>query len=199
MVFRFKGGITEVMLVVFVSFFIFFLSSCKTNKVVVDVNKDRLYYVDTLVYYKSLKLANMLDTEVDRVMKGKVYQFVDEWLGVPFGVSAGVGLDNGKLVQLLYKNVYGVTIPYGYEQLVYDNRLGLYTGKEFWAEGDLLFFEYPDNMATSDSDKTYEKVIGVYLMNNRFLVNCKRTGKVSIERTDDKFWERHFKFAGRCK
>ena len=195
---EFKSCQVCVFLFLFVCVLALFVSSCKVHdKLAVD-KTDIANYVDTLTYYKSLRMSYILDTKVDYVINGKVYQFVDEWMGVPFGVSAGVGLDNGKLVQLLYKNVYDITIPNAYEQLVYDKRLGLYTGKTFWAEGDLLFFEYPEDSLT-DGEQGTEKVIGVYLINNRFLVNCKRTGRVSIERTDDAFWERHFKFAGRCK
>lgn len=191
--------ISGVLLFVLVSVFISCLSSCKIREELTFDKTGKVYYADTVVYYKSLRLSYVLNTSVDYILNGKVYQFVDEWMGVPFGVSAGVGLDNGRLVQLLYQNVYDITIPNGYDQLVYDKRLGLYTGKEFWAEGDLLFFEYPAGIKSSGDEETYEKVIGVYLINNRFLVNCKRTGRVSIERIDDDFWKRYFKFAGRCK
>lgn len=189
----------RMLLFVFVSVFLSCLSSCKVKEELATEKTEKVYYVDTVTYYKSLRLSYVLDSSVDYIMKNKMYQFVNEWMDVPFGVFAGVGLDNGKLVQLLYQNVYDITIPNDYDHLVYDKRLGLYTGKEFWAEGDLLFFEYPGETKSSDDKEISEKVIGVYLINNRFLVNCKRTGRVSIERTDDKFWKSCFKFAGRCK
>ncbi len=177
----------------------FFLSSCLSKKNLQGLNdKEKDPLVDTIFYYKTLRLSYLLETPVDYLITNKLYKVVDDWLNLPYQPSSDVGIEDGKLVKEIYNKVYNYKIPGTYNELVYNKVFSLFTGKSFLEEGDLVFFEYPQ-IDKSGEKAEPEQFVGIYLVNNRFLINCKRTAKVSIEKMDDAFWSTYFKFAGRYK
>ena len=133
----------------------------------------------------SEKYAEILEVNKSDIQNGRLYAFVDQWMGTPyhFGGQDREGIDCSGLAQLLEQEVYGVNIPRSTSQQInvikrkYEEQL---------IEGDLLFFDY--------DGKKFSHV-GIYLQNG-FYVHASSSKGVIITRLHDPYTYKYFSRCG---
>lgn len=89
---------------------------CETNIVTV-VDRPTTESIATLL----IKYALLLDTTVESLSNLPLYQFIDEWIGVPYkyGGNDLSGIDCSSFAGTLYQKIYGLSLPRtSYEQSV---------------------------------------------------------------------------------
>jgi len=131
------------------------------------------------------KYAEIMGVDKDAIQNGRLYAFVDQWMGVPykFGGQDKDGVDCSGLAQLLEQEVYGIMIPRMTSQQInvikrkYEDEL---------KEGDLVFFDF--------DGKKFSHV-GIYLQNGYVLHASSRKG-VMIVRLHDPSMYKYFSRAG---
>ena len=113
-----------------------------------------------------------------------LYKYIDAWMGSPhrMGGQSKDGIDCSGFVGLIYKEVYGKTLPRSSREMgevvkrKYDDQL---------QEGDLVFFSF--------GGKNIDHV-GVYLHNDRFIHVSTKQGVVISNLKDA--W--YYKYMTRC-
>ena len=120
-----------------------------------------------------------------------LYKAIDSWMTTPYKYGSGVcrtGTDCSGFVCGIYKEVYHITLDRSSEdQLEKDvHRIP----KNKLREGDLVFFRIEEGHKVSH--------VGLYLGNQKFVHASTKKG-VCIDGLDDKYYEQHFKAAGRVK
>ena len=140
---------------------------------------------ETNLKEKHAKLVGASEKEIDNI---KLYQFIDEWLDVPYkyGGNTKSGIDCSNFTSLLYKNVYHKEIS-GSSADIFSKCETI--NKEKLKEGDLVFFKI-DNKKISH--------IGVYLMNNKFVHATTKKG-VMINDLNEPYYKKYFFKAGKLK
>ncbi len=131
------------------------------------------------------KYSQMMLVEKSAIQNGRLYSFIDQWMGVPykFGGQDKEGIDCSGLTQLLQQEVYGIQIPRMTSQQVtvikrkYEEEL---------KEGDLVFFDF-DNKQFSH--------VGVYLQNG-YVVHASSTKGVMVVRLKSPSMYKYFSRAG---
>lgn len=131
------------------------------------------------------KYSAILDVNAGDIQNGRLYAFVDEWMGTPylFGGQDRLGIDCSGLAQLLEQDVYGINIPRSTSQQIniikrkYEEQL---------VEGDLLFFDY--------DGKKFSHV-GVYLQNG-YYIHASSSKGVIITRLHDLYTYKYFSRCG---
>jgi len=131
------------------------------------------------------KYAEIMGVDKDAIQNGRLYAFVDQWMGVPykFGGQDKDGVDCSGLAQLLEQEVYGIMIPRMTSQQInvikrkYEDEL---------KEGDLVFFDF--------DGKKFSHV-GIYLQNGYVLHASSRKGVMIVQLHDPSMYK-YFSRAG---
>lgn len=146
--------------------------------------------------YSSLqfKYAKFLNIPPEEITNLRLYGFIDQWLATPYlwGGTDKNGIDCSAFVQKLLGYVYkiNINIPRTSMDQFFTEWIDRFWGKQYLAEGDLIFFRTDENKVISH--------IGLYLK-NRMFVNSSSSKGVSIACLDDPYWKKHFVAAGRIK
>jgi probable lipoprotein NlpC len=158
------------------------LSSCHTRRAAMRGEAGELVKPQQSV---ADKYAAILGVEKSDIQNGRLYDFVDDWMGTPyrFGGQDRDGIDCSGLAQLLEQQVYNVNIPRSTSQQItvikrkYEEEL---------VEGDLLFFDY--------DGKKFSHV-GVYLQNG-YYVHASSSKGVTITKLHDPYTYKYFSRCG---
>ncbi len=133
------------------------------------------------------KYALLLDTEVEQVQNIDLFSMIDEWFGTRYryGGSTKDGIDCSALMQILYSDAYGVSLPRtAREQFGFSKRIS----RAEIREGDLIFFNTTGGVSH----------VGMYLQNNKF-VHASSGNGVTISDLYDDYWMRKFIGVGRVE
>jgi lipoprotein Spr/probable lipoprotein NlpC len=89
---------------------------------------------------KSLILTPSHATEANRPTLAKLYDLYEKYAGVKYcyGGTNQNGIDCSALVQNIYKEAFGITIPRTTKQQI---KVGILVEKKSLKEGDILFFK----------------------------------------------------------
>jgi cell wall-associated NlpC family hydrolase len=101
------------------------------------------------------------------------------------GATPEAGLDCSGLVQFVFQQVTGVTLPRSAKEL---SRIGEQVTRSDLQPGDLVFFN-TRHFAFSH--------VGIYLGDNRFIHAPRRGREVEIATIDNSYWHKHFNGARR--
>ena len=131
------------------------------------------------------KYAEVLGVEPGQIQNGRLYAFIDEWMGTPykFGGMDHDGIDCSGLTVLLEQQVYGINLPRTTSQQVLVIKRKY---EEELQEGDLVFFDY--------DGKKFSHV-GVYLQNG-YYVHASSTKGVIIVKLHDPYVYKYFSRCG---
>ena len=133
----------------------------------------------------SQKYADLLGVEPGQIKNGRLYAFIDQWMGTPykFGGMDHDGIDCSGLTVLLEQQVYGINLPRTTSQQVLVIKRKY---EEELQEGDLVFFDY--------DGKKFSHV-GVYLQNG-YYVHASSTKGVIIVKLHDPYVYKYFSRCG---
>ena len=157
------------------------ISACKARK---NVLKGQPGEVVAPASFIRQKYAAMLDVDQNAITNGRLYAFIDQWMGTPyqFGGLDKNGVDCSGFVFLLESEVYGINLPRMTSLQVtvikrkYENEL---------QEGDLVFYDY--------DGKKFSHV-GVYLQNDYVVHASTKKGVIIIKLHDPAT----YKYFSRC-
>ncbi|RYE33958.1 MAG: glycoside hydrolase [Sphingobacteriaceae bacterium] len=132
----------------------------------------------------SQKYSEMMGVEESQISNGRLYTFIDEWLGTPyrFGGLDKDGVDCSGFALLLQQQVYGINLPRVTSQQVtvikrkYEEQL---------QEGDLVFFDF--------DGKKFSHV-GIYLQNDYVVHASTKKGIMLVKLHDPAM----YKYFSRC-
>jgi hypothetical protein len=133
-----------------------------------------------------LKYAILLDTTVETVTNYKLYEFIDQWMGVKYqyGGNELTGIDCSSFSGRLFRDLYDINLPrtssdqYLYASPIEDEEI---------SEGDLIFFKTSGKFISH---------VGVYLGNRKF-VHASTTKGVTIDDLNFSYYKKTFVGAGR--
>jgi lipoprotein Spr len=134
------------------------------------------------------KYAEKLGVSESAITNQKLYQFINEWYGVPYkyaGKDKG-GIDCSGLASTLYNSVYQKKISPTTKILVDEVKTISISNLK---EGDLVFFNIDSKNASH---------VGVYLQNNKFIHASSKKG-VMISDLNEPYFKKYFMSAGRVK
>lgn len=134
------------------------------------------------------KYSILLDTEVETIHNIELFEMIDDWYGTPYrlGGSTKNGIDCSAFMQVMYSELFGITLPRtSREQYNNVRQIALTDLKE----GDLVFFR------TRGSGVSH---VGFYLQNNKFVHAGSSTG-VTVSDLTDPYWSKNFLKAGRLE
>ena len=142
------------------------------------------------------KLLGVAPEEVENI---PLYEFVDEWMGVPYllGGENEKGIDCSAFTQQLYVHIYDY-LPERTAQKQYDaESTDLFKGQNNLREGDMLFFKRP-----KVKNRKAITHVGIYLKNDMFISASGYKGPedirgVKISDLNDPWWQERFIAAGR--
>ncbi|WP_261380975.1 C40 family peptidase [Mucilaginibacter pallidiroseus] len=131
------------------------------------------------------KYATIMQVKRNDIQNGRLYTFIEEWLGVPyrFGGMDKEGVDCSGLVSLLQLQVYDQPVPRTTAQQAnavkrkYEDEL---------KEGDLVFFDFDGRQFSH---------VGVYLQNG-YIVHASTRKGVIVVRLHDRGIYQYFSRAG---
>jgi probable lipoprotein NlpC len=131
------------------------------------------------------KYAELMGVKRNDIQNGRLYSFIDEWLGVPyrFGGTGKDGVDCSGLVFLLQLQVYDQPLPRTCALQVNSIKRKY---EEELKEGDLVFFDF--------DGKQYSHV-GVYLQNGYIVHASTRKGVIIVKLHDQGIYK-YFSRAG---
>ncbi len=158
------------------------LSSCHTRRAAMRGQAGEVVKPQQSV---AEKYADILGVEPGAIQNGRLYEFIDDWMGTPyhFGGQDKSGIDCSGLAQLLEQQVFNVNIPRSTSQqiLVIKRKY-----EEDLVEGDLVFFDY--------DGKKFSHV-GIYLQNG-YYVHASTTKGVTITKLHDPYTYKYFSRCG---
>ncbi|MBV8252233.1 MAG: C40 family peptidase [Chitinophaga sp.] len=132
------------------------------------------------------KYAQMLDVPVENVLNGRLYSFIDEWMGTPYrmGGKTKDGIDCSGFVNTLMNAVFQLNLIGNSVQLFNQvTRLS----KTQLHEGDLVFFRIHHKRISH---------VGIYLENDKF-VHASTSNGVMISDLKEAYWKRYYAGGGR--
>lgn len=158
------------------------LSSCHSRKATLKGRPGDMVKADKSI---AAKYSEMMGVSKDNIQNGRLYAFIDEWMGTPyhFGGMDKSGTDCSGFVYQLQQQVYGITLPRMTSQQVtvikrkYEEQL---------QEGDLVFWDY--------DGKKFSHV-GVYLQND-YVVHASTSKGVIIIKLHDPYTYKYFSRCG---
>lgn len=159
-----------------------FITSCRSSKDTSTKEKpDKKLELQT-------KYAALLGINTEQIKNLKLYQFIDEWYGVPYkyGGKTKEGIDCSDFTAILCKDVYNKTVEipsskiYSMTQPINISEI---------QEGDLVFFKIESSKISH---------VGVYLQNNKFIHASTKKG-VIINDLNEAYYKKYFYKAGRLK
>lgn len=161
---------------------VFTLSACHSKKVVLKGEPGEVVAPQPSI---AEKYSSILGVDVESIQNGRLYTFVDQWIGTPykFGGLDHTGIDCSGLALLLEQQVYGINIPRTTAQQVTAIKRKY---EEELQEGDLLFFDY--------DGKKFSHV-GIYLQNG-YYVHASSTKGVIIVKLRDPYTYKYFSRCG---
>jgi len=131
------------------------------------------------------KYSAILGVEVGDIQNGRLYEFVDDWMGTPykFGGQDRDGIDCSGLAQLLEQQVFNISIPRSTGE-----QIGVIKRKyeEELTEGDLVFFDYDGRKFSH---------VGIYLQNG-YYVHASASKGVMITKLHDPYTYKYFSRCG---
>jgi cell wall-associated NlpC family hydrolase len=133
-----------------------------------------------------LKYALLLDVEVEQAVNLNLFKVLDEWMGTRYRLGGATkdGIDCSALMQTLFTNLYGITLPRtAREQYDFSRKISRTELKE----GDLVFFNTIGGVSH----------VGLYLQNNKF-VHASTNG-VTVSDLYDEYWMKKFIGVGRVE
>lgn len=158
------------------------LSSCHSKRAVLkgepgEVVKPQGFIAD--------KYATIMNVDKNAIQNGRLYAFVDQWMGVPykFGGQDKEGVDCSGLAQLLEQEVYGINIPRTTAKQVQAIKRKY---EEDLQEGDLVFFDFDGKQFSH---------VGVYLQNG-YVVHASSTRGVMIVKLHSPSMYKYFSRCG---
>jgi len=122
-----------------------------------------------------------------------LYKAIDSWMNTPYKYGSMVcqgGTDCSGFVCGIYKEVYHTNLDRSSEDQ-FDKDVKIIP-KASLQEGDLVFFKVGEDNGHKVSH------VGLYLGNRKFVHASTQKG-VCIDGLDDKYYEQHFKAAGRVR
>lgn len=165
--------------------FLLVLSSCGSNRTITKSATPAHRNAD-----KELKekYANILQVPLGNVSNIALYQFIDNWYGVPYKYAgrSKAGVDCSDFVSLLYENAYGMTLTGTSTDLLDKCRI---IKESDLKEGDLVFFRINSKRVSH---------VGVYLQNNRFVHASVHAGVV-ISNLEEPYYKKYFYKAGKIE
>ncbi len=179
--FYFKSKV-NVKLILTILFSINFLYSCKSTK---NTSENASSYAAKKLQNK---YATVLAVNPESITNVKLYQFIDEWIGVPYkyGGKTKDGIDCSDFTSVLCKTVYNKTVEVPATK-IYSACKPI--PKDEIQEGDLVFFKI-------ESEKISH--VGVYLQNNKFIHASTKKG-VIINDLNEAYYKKYFYKAARIK
>jgi lipoprotein Spr len=143
---------------------------------------------------KDAELINKYETIIGMPISPRrsltLYKAIDGWIGVPYryGGMTKSGTDCSGFTCAIFEEVYHIKLDHSSEgQLINDVRV---INKRRLQEGDLVFFSIEDGKKVSH--------VGIYLGNHKFVHASAKKG-VCINDMTERYYEQHFKRAGRVK
>lgn len=132
------------------------------------------------------KYAEILKVDVKAVQNIKLYQFVDEWVGVQYkyGGTSKSGVDCSGFCNVLYNNVYSKTLPRTSSEIAKQLQK---VPKGSLAEGDIVVF---------DIEGKRNSHVGVYLANNKF-VHASTSSGVIISSLEHPYYQKAYSKGGK--
>ena len=134
------------------------------------------------------KYAELLGISESAVTNQKLYQFINDWYGVPYKYAGKdkEGIDCSGLISMLYMIVYQKKISPSTKELIEEVKK---ISTSDLQEGDLVFFNIESKNATH---------VGVYLQNNKFIHASSKKG-VMISDLNEPYFKKYFLTAGKIK
>jgi probable lipoprotein NlpC len=128
-----------------------------------------------------------IDLNNTPLVKEALYQQFKQWQGTPYRLGGldQNGIDCSGLVYLTFRTRFGILLPRSTEELL---EVGRDVTRERLQPGDLLFF----------STGFFDRHVGIYLGNRKFLHASKNRGVISSH-LDDDYWYSHFQKAKRIR
>lgn len=162
--------------------FVILLSACHSKRAVMTGEPGEVVTPQPSI---AEKYSQILGVEPGQIQNGRLYAFIDQWMGTPykFGGLDHDGIDCSGLTLLLEQQVYGISIPRTTSQQVtvikrkYEDEL---------QEGDLVFFDYDGKQFSH---------VGVYLQNG-YYVHASSTKGVIIVKLHDPYTYKYFSRCG---
>jgi lipoprotein Spr len=132
------------------------------------------------------KYAKALGVEPKSITNISLYQFIDDWYGVPYkyGGTTKSGTDCSGFIGQLYSQVYNKSLPRTTSEI---DKACSKVSKASLKEGDLVFF---------DINKKKSSHVGVYLQNDRF-VHASTSKGVIISELSNPYYQKAFAKGGR--
>lgn len=134
------------------------------------------------------KYASQLGVSVSDLKNEKLYQFINDWYGVPYKYAGKdkSGIDCSGLTSTLYLNVYQKKISPSTKVLLSETKRIKDSEKR---EGDLVFFNIGSDKPTH---------VGVYLQNNKFLHASSKKG-VMISDLNEPYFKKYYMCVARVQ
>lgn len=157
-------------------------SSCKSRKHQLKGQPGEIVQPTASI---SQKYSEMMGVEESNITNGRLYAFIDQWLGTPyrFGGLDKDGIDCSGFAFLLEQQVYGVNLPRMTGQQVTTIKRKY---EEQLQEGDLVFFDF--------DGKKFSHV-GVYLQND-FVVHASTKKGIMLVKLHDPAMYKYFSRCG---
>jgi len=132
------------------------------------------------------KYARSLGVQPKDITNIALYQFIDEWYGVPYKYSGTTksGADCSGFIGQLYAQVYRKSLPRTTGEI---DKACSKVSKSSLKEGDLVFF---------DINKKKSSHIGLYLQNDKF-VHASTSKGVIISDLSNPYYQKTFSKGGR--
>ncbi len=153
-------------------------------------------------YYSAaqLKYAKILEVPVEKLINQRLYDFIDNWIGVPYliGGETSRGIDCSSFTQRLFIEAYDVYIERTAQKQFNSKYNDAFRDKGSLREGDLIFF-------TGIKDRSISNIthVGVYLHNNKFVHSTtnKSDGNSGVKISDlrNPTWSKRYLSGGRRK
>lgn len=157
------------------------ISACKTRKHQLKGEPGEIVQPTASI---SEKYSEMMGVEESNISNGRLYTFIDQWLGTPyrFGGLDKDGIDCSGFSFLLEQQVYGINLPRmtGQQVTVIKRKY-----EEQLQEGDLVFFDF--------DGKKFSHV-GIYLQNDYIVHASTRKGIMLVKLHDPAM----YKYFSRC-
>ena len=161
-----------------------FYTSCKNKKILTDASRSRAVTSGSLTE----RYASILNVKEKELDNGKLYRFIDSWMGVPHR-SGGMdknGVDCSGFTSILEKEIYFRSVPRTAKSMA---EIVKRKYEEDLKEGDLVFFDFQGQKFSH---------VGVYLHNNKF-VHASTSKGVIISDLKDPWYYKYFSRGGSIK
>lgn len=148
------------------------------------------------------KYASILETNPSLVEQSfALYAFIDKQLNTPCRNKPGENSTSDvHLTQQIFNHVYNRKVPASYDELIKSPLIPKFSDGSYLEEGDLIFFEHQASDSFSGRQKHPEvKTVGIYLLNNKFIICSGKAGAVVVNDLEDRYWEMRYRMAGRLK